>query len=212
MRGWVTPLSRLLNPSGWKWQLDFQGYPLVANNSRLALKVFIDGPSRPLLRENIPQDQRDSPYSKQDDLFSFIHPVETEFEEDASDKGYFNWGQQGVEIGGIPEKTAIMLNSWTRERSVRVVNSGVLTEDLDFDPLPSTIDSITKLGKLAGEVRSYMYFSFMVTRPDRISWDPFVGLDEDDYPEQQVSTGVRTELSYPFFVTLIILSFLINRN
>jgi len=192
MRGWVNPASRVLGPNNWEWEIALNSIPLVGNYSRIALKFLVEcvGP-KPIYRSSIPIAERDSLLDDEDDIIIQLDEVLNN-SEDSTDKGFFSWKKQAEEIGGLyPEIDSVLIDMTTQERSLRIVSSPVLSPSQDIVPLTEDILNILQddPGRVLGESRYFIYISFMVTQPDSITWDPFVGLDEQDESTFTVSAA-----------------------
>jgi len=207
IRAWVTQASRVLGPNTWEWELNLSNYPLQGNCSRLAIKCVIEYMGdKPTKRADIPLPQRDSLLEDEDDMILSV-TNQTNFNlEDTTDQGFFSWTKDAMDIGGLqPEIQSVLLDITNHERSLRVVSSPILTTEEDLVPLPASISFLEDItnGRILAEQRYYIYFSFMVTEPSQIVWDPFVGLDEQDIPVLVLASEVT--MLRPSLVFLVFL-------
>lgn len=206
LRGWIGVLNRTVAPDAWKWGFNLFNVPVRSKDSRLALKCVVDSDDpAPVYRPNLPPIERDEPATPMAE-FSFVSPRRGSFSaEDATDKSYFAWAVQGSEIGGIPEPNAKIINTITRLRTMRVINSPLLSPNEDFDP-----ESEMSIFLSEFQNPRFVYFSFMVSMPKIIHWDPFVGIDELDRNVAEASGSVQNTTSWPCTVLYLICLLLVQ--
>jgi len=213
-RAYVTQVGRTLSPDNWEWKISLNNFPLKGNYSRLAIKCVLEHQGPSVYRSVIPIPERDNLLDNEDDILILSSPNQTVlYEEDTTDKGFFSWILDPTESGGLyPEITSLLEIASLSERTLAVVNSPIFTPDQDI--VPVTPDGIIALddttnGRVPEEQRYFIYFSFLVTQPDIITWEAFVGLDELATPSILI-TNFANHLFPNFVIFAVLLSLLLT--
>ena len=180
LRGWNTDLNATLAPDAWKWSISITGWKYLQSNSKLAMKFVIDSVEEAFLSGILPSNQSDDPsVSEQVTAIVFNCTANPAIGYSASDSGYAGWNVEALYQKDATSRPIV--------GNIIVSEPVLLSQDFKaFQESAATLSMLNSpdLGRDAVRepIQTVVYVSFEFAQPYYIVYDPWIGIDETDFP------------------------------